>query len=198
MKSRTHNKSELTTQRKTLRNNSTSAEAMLWSMLKSRQLGVKFRRQFSVEQYVLDFYSPEVNLCIELDGAPHFTFGGSDYDYGRTEYLKKYHNIRTLRFENREFFSYPEEVVNSIKRAIEEQKEANMDNEIKKRLDAKRLQASDLTAEEMERLKKQIIDEQNGISYLDGVLWGVRRRLALKRRKEMLAEIERLEKQPKR
>jgi hypothetical protein len=50
----------------------------------------------------------------------------------------------------------------------------------------------------MERLKKQIIDEQNGISYLDGVLWGVQRRLALKRRKEMLAEIERLEKQSKR
>ena len=94
---------------------------MLWNMLKSRQLGVKFRRQFSVGQYVLDFYSPEVNLCIELDGAPHFTYGGSDYDGERAEYLKKYHNIRTLRFENREFFKYPEEVIGTIKRVIEEQ-----------------------------------------------------------------------------
>ncbi len=121
MKGRTHNKPELTTQRKTLRNNSTSAEAMLWSMLKSRQLGVRFRRQFSIGQYILDFYSPEVNLCIELDGAPHFTYVGSDYDYERTEYLKKYHGIRTLRFENSEFFKYPEEVISSIKRAVEEQ-----------------------------------------------------------------------------
>ena len=127
MKARTHNKSELTTQRKTLRNNSTSAEAMLWSMLKSRQLGVKFRRQFSVGQFILDFYSPEIKLCVELDGAPHFTYGGSDYDYERTEYLKEYHDIRTLRFENIEFFKYPEEVVSSIKRAIEEQREANME-----------------------------------------------------------------------
>ena len=127
MKVRTHNKSELTTQRKTLRNNSTSAEAMLWNMLKSRQLGVKFRRQFSVGQFILDFYSPEIKLCVELDGAPHFTYGGSDYDYERTEYLKEYHDIRTLRFENIEFFKYPEEVVGSIKRAIEEQREANME-----------------------------------------------------------------------
>ncbi len=96
-------------------------------MLKSRQLGVKFRRQFSVGQFILDFYSPEIKLCVELDGAPHFTYGGSDYDYERTEYLKEYHDIRTLRFENIEFFKYPEEVVSSIKRAIEEQREANME-----------------------------------------------------------------------
>ena len=99
---RTHNLHEQVALRKELRNHGTSAEATMWLMLKNRQvLGMKFRRQFSVEQYVLDFYSPEVNLCIELDGAPHFTFGGSDYDYERTEYLKKYHGIRTLRFENR-------------------------------------------------------------------------------------------------
>ena len=60
-------------------------------------------------------------MCIELDGAPHFSYVGSDYDYERTEYLKKYHGIRTLRFENSEFFKYPEEVISSIKRAVEEQ-----------------------------------------------------------------------------
>ena len=132
MKGRTHNLTELTAQRKRLRNNSTSAEAMLWSMLKSRQLGVKFRRQFSVEQYVLDFYSPEINLCIELDGAPHFTYSGSDYDYERTEYLRTHHNIRTLRFENREFFHFPEEVLGTIKRVIEEQKQVKLEKKIEK------------------------------------------------------------------
>ena len=197
MKGRTHNKSELTTQRKTLRNNSTSAEAMLWSMLKSRQLGVRFRRQFSVGQYILDFYSPEVNLCIELDGAPHFTYVGSDYDYERTEYLKKYHGIRTLRFENSEFFKYPEEVISSIKRVVEEQKEANMEKKIEKAIKEEGLNISDLTQKEIQELKEEIIAKENGAELLDGVLWGVQRRLALQRRKEMLAEIERLEKQPK-
>ena len=121
MTSRTHNQPALTTQRKTLRNNSTSAEAMLWNMLKLRQLGVKFRRQFSIDRYILDFYSPEIKLCIELDGAPHFTHDGTDYDYERSKYLKKYHGIRTLRFENNEFFKYPEEVLATIKAAIKEQ-----------------------------------------------------------------------------
>lgn len=59
-----------------------------------------------------------------------------------------------------------------------------MENEIKKRLEAKGLQEIDLTAEEMVSLKKQIIAEQNGVIYLDGVLHSVRRR---KDREEMQA-----------
>ena len=121
MTSRTHNQPAQTIQRRALRNNSTSAEAMLWNMLKLRQLGVKFRRQFSIDRYILDFYSPEIKLCIELDGAPHFTYDGTDYDYERSKYLKEYHGIRTLRFENNEFFKYPEEVLATIKAAIKEQ-----------------------------------------------------------------------------
>ena len=136
-------------------------------------------------------------MCIELDGAPHFTYAGSDYDYERTEYLKKYHGIRTLRFENSEFFKYPEEVISSIKRVVEEQKEANMEKKIEKAIKEEGLNISDLTQKEIQELKEEIIAKENGAELLDGVLWGVQRRLALQRRKEMLAEIERLEKQPK-
>ena len=136
-------------------------------------------------------------MCIELDGAPHFTYVGSDYDYERTEYLKKYHGIRTLRFENSEFFKYPEEVISSIKRVVEEQKEANMEKKIEKAIKEEGLNISDLTQKEIQELKEEIIAKENGAELLDGVLWGVQRRLALQRRKEMLAEIERLEKQPK-
>ena len=197
MKGHTHNLPKLTTQRRTLRNNSTSAEAMMWKVLKSRQLGVKFRRQFSVEQYVLDFYSSEIKLCIELDGAPHFTFGGCDYDYERTEYLKKHHNIRTLRFENREFFNYPEEVVNTIKKAIGEQKVEMMEKKIEKAVKEAGLNISDLTQKEIQELKEEIVAKENGAEFLDGVLWGVQRLLTLKRRNEMLAEIEKMKKHSK-
>jgi very-short-patch-repair endonuclease len=51
------------------------AEVMLWSKLKGRQLlGCKFRRQFGVESYQLDFYSAELLLAIELDGETHYCF----------------------------------------------------------------------------------------------------------------------------
>lgn len=45
-----------------------------------------------------------------------------------------------------------------------------MDEEVKKRLEDAGLEESDLTAEELQRLKQQIIDEKNGITVLDGVL----------------------------
>jgi very-short-patch-repair endonuclease len=42
-----------------LRKNQTDAEKKLWKILRNRQLGeVKFRRQFSVGRYILDFYCP--------------------------------------------------------------------------------------------------------------------------------------------
>lgn len=45
-----------------------------------------------------------------------------------------------------------------------------MDEEVKKRLEDAGLEESDLTAEELQRLKQQIIDEKNGTTVLDGVL----------------------------
>jgi very-short-patch-repair endonuclease len=58
--------------RSTLRNNTTSAEAELWLMLKSKKLeGRKFRRQYSIGSYIVDFCCPSEKLIIELDGNPH-------------------------------------------------------------------------------------------------------------------------------
>jgi very-short-patch-repair endonuclease len=67
----------LTEKRKALRNNLTSAEATLWLCLKNKQLeGKRFRRQFSIGNYIVDFYCPEQKLAIELDGQGHFTVQG--------------------------------------------------------------------------------------------------------------------------
>ncbi len=123
MKPRTHNQPTQSEQRRELRNNSTAAEAVLWQMIKNRQIeGVKFRRQFSIGPYILDFYSPEIKLCIELDGAKHYTESGSDNDCNRTEYLRNEHNIEVLRFENRILYNYPEEVIEEIEKAVKERK----------------------------------------------------------------------------
>ena len=101
--------------RKKLRKNLTAAEATLWLQLKNKQLGSKrFRRQFSVGHFVLDFYCPEQKLAIELDGYYHFTPEGVEYDQLRDKFLEE-QGIRVLRIENKFVFSNMEEVLELIK-----------------------------------------------------------------------------------
>jgi hypothetical protein len=73
-RSGTYNTAKQKEFRKNLRNSMTPAECVLWQSLKGRQLlGKKFRRQSSIGRYVVDFYSPEARLVIELDGERHFS-----------------------------------------------------------------------------------------------------------------------------
>ncbi|MBD2770479.1 endonuclease domain-containing protein [Hymenobacter sp. BT664] len=100
--------------RQTLRNNLTSAEAKLWSVLKSAQLqSRKFRRQHSVGEFILDFYCPQEKLAIELDGASHFTVAGNLNDAVRTDFLNSV-GIRVLRFENKLIWSDLDSVLHTI------------------------------------------------------------------------------------
>jgi len=70
---RIFNRKNLKPRRKELRNNPTKAEAFLWRYLKNNQLeGRKFRRQTSIKSFIVDFYCPQENLVIELDGEVHF------------------------------------------------------------------------------------------------------------------------------
>jgi very-short-patch-repair endonuclease len=57
---------------RSMRNNPTQVEALLWQRLRSRQCdGFKIRRQAVVLGWIADFYCPEVRLVIELDGPYH-------------------------------------------------------------------------------------------------------------------------------
>ena len=60
-------------QRQYLRNNMTKWEVMLWNDLKGKKMfGFKVRRQYGLDQYIIDFYCPELKLAIELDGDVHY------------------------------------------------------------------------------------------------------------------------------
>ncbi len=86
--------------RQHLRNNMTEPEIILWSYLKNSQInGFKFRRQYSVEDYVIDFYCPELKLGVELDGSGHSYHGKIIKDEKRTEDIRKY-GIEIIRFGN--------------------------------------------------------------------------------------------------
>jgi very-short-patch-repair endonuclease len=101
-------------ERRTLRNNLTSAEAKLWSVLKSSQLANrKFRRQHSIGEFILDFYCPQEKLAVELDGAGHFTASGNLHDAARTDYLNAV-GIRVIRFENRLIWAALDSVLQTI------------------------------------------------------------------------------------
>ena len=108
------NESEQKILRKELRSHATPAEAVLWKMLKGRNAdGMKFRRQQGIGPYVLDFYCPELRLCVELAGSSH----DSEYAYveQRTKFVQK-QGIRVLRFRNDQVWQGIDSVVDEIVR----------------------------------------------------------------------------------
>ncbi|MEW6684900.1 MAG: DUF559 domain-containing protein [Candidatus Edwardsbacteria bacterium] len=55
-----------------LRNNSTLSEVLLWQHLKNKQMmGCDFHRQKPIDEYIVDFFCPKLDLIIEIDGESH-------------------------------------------------------------------------------------------------------------------------------
>ena len=108
---------------KQLRKNQTDAEKKLWMILRNRQLaGVKFRRQFSIGRYILDFYCPEFRIGIEADGGQHYENKYRQKDELRTEELKTL-GVEILRFDDREILTNIDGVYEIIQRTIEKKKD---------------------------------------------------------------------------
>jgi very-short-patch-repair endonuclease len=86
----------------------TDTERALWSLLRDRRLmGFKFRRQFPIGSYVVDFCSYKNRLVIELDGGGHLE--KLEYDQRRTDYLES-KGYRVLRFWNNDLLKEREAV----------------------------------------------------------------------------------------
>ena len=52
-----------------MRNMPTEAEVQLWQELRDKKLGLRFRRQFVIGQYIADFVCLPLKLVIEVDGC---------------------------------------------------------------------------------------------------------------------------------
>lgn len=99
---------------RSLRQRQTDAEALLWRLLRNRRLGgFKFRRQYPVEQYILDFYCPAKRLAIELDGGGHAQPAQAEYDAKRTVYLQG-QGIHVLRYWGTDVLRQIEAVLEEI------------------------------------------------------------------------------------
>ena len=120
MKNARHNQKHLKENRRTLRNNGTAAEAILWRGLKNKQIhGLRFRRQFSIDNYILNFYCISKKVAIELDGNQHFTAYGVQSDEVRDNYLKSL-GIRVIRFHNQDIYQNEAAVLEIIKEKLAE------------------------------------------------------------------------------
>ena len=107
-----------------LRNNPTPTEKILWEHIRNRKLGVKFRRQHPAGIYILDFYSHEIRLVIEIDGKYHYKKHMMDLDANRSENLMAA-GLVILRFTDEEIDSDINKVLIKIQETIEWLKSGN-------------------------------------------------------------------------
>jgi very-short-patch-repair endonuclease len=103
---------KLTNNARSLRQNQTDVEYLLWQKLRNRQiLNFKFRRQFPIDPYIADFSCLELKLIIELDGSQHFE--QAHYDNERDFYLAQ-RGFKVIRFWNNDVINNIEGVLEKI------------------------------------------------------------------------------------
>lgn len=112
------NKTRARQTRRELRRDMTDPEARLWAKLRDRRLkGIKFRRQFSIGRYVVDFYCPQAKLVVEIDGGLHFVGDAPAYDRIRNEYMKSL-GLKVLRVKSQKVMKNLDGVVKLILAAV--------------------------------------------------------------------------------
>ena len=105
-----------------LRNSATHAETILWSYLKTKPLGFKFRRQHPYSIYILDFYCHSLKLVIEVDGNIHDLDKVKENDKHREELIQK-DGLTIIRFENKQVEQSLQQVIKQVEDFIIKRKD---------------------------------------------------------------------------
>ena len=93
------------------------AEKYIWKALLSRkQMGVGFIRQRPIDKFIVDFFSAEIKLIIEIDGSSHLNKG--EYDFYREQKLQRI-GYTIIRFSEGEVINNIDNVHRVISRFIE-------------------------------------------------------------------------------
>lgn len=102
--------SNLVVRARDLRQRMTDAERLLWSRLRRRFLGIKFRRQYPLGPFIADFACPAKRLVIEVDGGQHLE---SSADEGRDRWMRE-NGYQVLRFWNHDVLTNVDGVLERI------------------------------------------------------------------------------------
>ena len=100
------------------RKNPTEAESVLWNTLKAKGVGLKFRRQHIIEDFIVDFFCNEKKLTIELDGGYHRVPEQMKKDEERTARLQEL-GYTELRFTNEQVLCDIDNVIKEIVQAAQ-------------------------------------------------------------------------------
>ncbi|MBJ6116639.1 endonuclease domain-containing protein [Pontibacter sp. BT310] len=101
-----------------LRRNSSLSEILLWQEIKERKLfGYQFHRQVPMLDFIVDFYSHELQLAIEIDGDSHDK--NYKYDVKRQSELEQY-GVQFVRFDDMEVKRNISNVLRTLKNWIRE------------------------------------------------------------------------------
>jgi len=101
---------------RTLRREQTDAEILLWYLIRGRRLsGLRFRRQYPLPPYVLDFYCDELSMAVELDGGQHNADSEVARDQRRDQFIRA-RGIEVVRYWNHDVLLKTEEVLEDLLR----------------------------------------------------------------------------------
>ena len=112
------NRPAVKAKRRQLRRDQTPAEELVWRFLRNRRTkNFKFRRQYSIDKFVIDFYSPELKLAVEIDGDIHDLPLQKEYDVARQSYLESF-GTKFIRIRNEELFANTDKAFGEIEEMI--------------------------------------------------------------------------------
>jgi very-short-patch-repair endonuclease/restriction endonuclease S subunit len=99
-----------------MRRKQTPAEEQLWDLVRNRGfMGLKFRRQHQLGEYIADFYCHEHRLVIEFDGGIHLAKRAKDH---KRDAWMEAQGFKVLRFRNEQLVEEPESVLAIIAQAV--------------------------------------------------------------------------------
>ncbi len=99
------------------KNKTTQAEQTLWEQLKTKQLGVKFRRQHIIDMFIVDFACLSKKLIVEIDGGYHESSSQKEADALRTLMLNEF-GYKIIRFKNEEVIGTIDSVLKKIEHEL--------------------------------------------------------------------------------
>jgi very-short-patch-repair endonuclease len=105
---------------RSLRNDASKAERILWSYLRGKKFGsLKLRRQQAIGPYVVDFYCSELKPVVELDGKQHGEDKAVAYDAARDKWLLS-RGFGAVRILNHDFLADTRYAIEVISHAVKE------------------------------------------------------------------------------
>lgn len=121
-----HNRWPLKKIRRRLRKKETEAEELFWQRVRNKKVnGLKFKRQHSICNYIVDFYCPSEKIIIELDGEYHDTEQQNVKDKLRDAHLQTL-GFKILRFRNEKILFHLNHTIEIILNTI---KNSNTNNQ---------------------------------------------------------------------